>query len=419
MFKKLLSLASIAIIIIAVSCSKMKDDTLPGGINNKTAATQSMETMSQDMANDMDDLMKSEGLQGMVAVFSLMQNTNIFPTIDLNGLTGGLGLKKYHTNQSKILANKLKDVITFNYAENAKTQKIKNYLSKKLKLTNPSIEKNYLMLKNKNKSDNNDPETEKFDFEKNKGIYKWDENKKEWIKVGSSNEIVMQFEYTDTITNTKNKGELTIHNFEEKEFVVEGKKQYIPTNINIDLLINNKKVAELTYYGMFDDNMIPKIINFNLYFMPYNLSINYYDKETSISFDLSLTEEGQIIIALGLNANFNTSDKFSNLANDTTGDMLSSIASGIETIDAYLQYRYLRYTLYANVANLAKYGDNIKASQINDNLIVELTNVDTGEVLAKLFAKDGEQGPELMVKLSDGSTMTIDEFLKNTPVAVK
>ncbi|OFX69091.1 MAG: hypothetical protein A2X12_05050 [Bacteroidetes bacterium GWE2_29_8] len=413
MVRKLFSISLIAVILLTVSCAKMKDDTLPGGINNQSTATKSMENMGESITKDMGDLMTSPGTQGVMSLMSLMSGSEAFPMPTIPGLDGLLPLKKNvkRLTQSQLFVEKIKSAVTAEQLNKSpRGVAAMNSLFGKANAKNTKLYKKLIKANKAIKSGEGEEEA-RFEFDKNKGIYEFDKTKEEWTKVGSSDKIIMKFEFEDTLNNAKHKATLTVSEFSEKEFTVEGATQYLPTSIIIDLVVDGDVVASLDYSAEYFDNMMPKMINLDIFLTPFRFNANYMDKGEEISAGLSLTRDGQIIIGFGINIKFKDDNNLTNIISSIDTNQVD-ILNALVSIDGYIQYTTIKITASINVENIAKKGDNLKVSDLNDNVDIVMINTETNETIAELLFKESSEGENvlILVKFADGTEQAADEF---------
>ncbi|MDP4267920.1 MAG: hypothetical protein Q8880_10865 [Bacteroidota bacterium] len=390
MIKKILGLGLISAVLFMFSCKK-EEGSLPGGASVDSTSIKSISNVGNEVSQDVKDLTTSEGVQSMVAIMGLMSGNDAFGNLPT-------GFKSNNTNQSLLLMKKVGLVFSPSILLNKNIP-----VSKEFKP----------LIRNLNKTlDGDEASKSYFDFNKYKGIYRWNPGTKDWDKIGSSNEIVMQFpvalkDPNDTSKVTKKNAVLTFHEYSESNILMGGK--YLPTKIRLDLFIGGVKEAELAYRGEFGSNGMPKNLNLMVFVKPFTLTANYIDKGLSISFNLTFKNASKQIFSCGTTITFNNSNKI-----DTS---ITKMLANVQKIDAYVQIHSLKVAGSADVAALYKIKDNATADDLNRDVKISIYNFDngskTGDVVFEKSSTQGSSNMEVYIKFTNGNKMKADEYLNS------
>jgi hypothetical protein len=113
---------------------------------------------------------------------------------------------------------------------------------------------------------------EPFNFDEHTGTYSWDSDSLKWdFSDNTESEIIIEFP-TDT-SMSQNNAVLTINNYSETQTTLDGDEQYVPTNIVANLTINDEPYMSLTYSASFSDDQMTSM-EMELTLNPFTYKVN-------------------------------------------------------------------------------------------------------------------------------------------------
>lgn len=143
-----------------------------------------------------------------------------------------------------------------------------------------------------------------FDYDENKGIYKWNAADSTFIKTGTSTIIQIEFPAEGSTTNN------AIFRLTDYAEVAtpDGDEAYSPTTIEATLDVDNVKQASLSvsvqYKGDGTDD--PKFADISYFVNPYTIDVDLDDRAASTSsFSQYLSKGNDVLIGWGLTATYN------------------------------------------------------------------------------------------------------------------
>lgn len=229
---------------------------------------------------------------------------------------------------------------------------------------------------------------EPFNFNLNKGVYKWNFVAEAFDRTGNSEIIEIWFPTEGSNTND---AEFRLTAYAE-ESTPNGDELYSPTLIKASILVDDEKELELNAeveYGSDDEPVKGDVY----YFVnPFALDISFDDtKAKSSTFSESLSKSGKTLIGFGATVNFQDASKDE---------------SSVKSANGYLQLADIKFVVSAKMTESSS-GD------INDfiTITIKVKNKEGGKIMLEQDASTGEIVP--YVKYNDGTTEPLENLLQD------
>ncbi|MEM7552290.1 MAG: hypothetical protein AAF363_21575 [Bacteroidota bacterium] len=338
--KKTLSSLLITLALLSTSCGNDEEIT----ILSPEEARASLERMESDLASDFSSISTSPGL---IAISQIL-NFDIEGLLNQRSGSQGTSLKS-HMEQ---LRNALSD-----------------------RLANGRIS-----------------EESCFGFEERVGIYEYELENDEFIRVSDSDFIILNFPTTDS---SGNNASLSILRFNETSFQIFGDDEIcLPSEIEIDLSIDGTTQLELDIRVSYNSQFFLNTFDMDLFLNPYSfqLSINNSSSQ-SVRLASSLSTENESILSTEITTNFTDHSKVE-----------------AASIDGFFQYRNIRF-----LGNLSGFSEFEENPNLDPNSLIDIQvfdgNLKMGDVV--LVAEEDEDDEYYpFIQLSDGSLVSIEALFE-------
>jgi len=354
-------LFAFAICILIASCKDKKKDAEPKTSSVQLSADDSKELLKRSGQNLTSDIISFTQNEGAEAISNL---SNLLASAETDPINGVLRQKNSKYRLKSIYKDRTKNFRTLFLPDE---------------------------FKNGRKTDDG-----AFDFNSNKGVYEWDSQNEDFKKTGSSQYIVMKF---PSVKNSSvNDAALTLYKYSEEKSNDE--YGYNPTEMQIDLKINNVKYLSLDYTATFK-NDIPVKMTYTLYLKPYTNSVNFDDAGAKTAITASILKDGesQSIIKTTFALEYTDSNK-----------------EELKALSGDFVYRELKTDFHANIQALenASQNEDFEARHFNDNITIVVRNSSNSEA-GKIIAQDSNSdiGVDFLIQFTDGSTTSVESYFDN------
>ncbi len=235
---------------LLVSCSDEES-----GLDNPSAE---INAIASDMNADVVTLVQSEGVDGAMTLFDLVDNSSHFGRI-----------APYQMDDNQAFVTNQIGQISYSF-----TTGIARLLNE-----------------------------EPADFTENKGVYEWNFTLEDFEKVDESDFIVIHFPTEESTTNNAK--------FELTEFkVVEIDFDELPTSIKAALYVDEELVIDLDLAVNYDSEGNPEDANISLDVIPFALQITFDDTQTTTSsLAVTLLLEGENLVGVDVDVEFDSEEK--------------------------------------------------------------------------------------------------------------
>jgi hypothetical protein len=334
--------------IFIMSCSSENNES--EGVFTSEQAAKSMDDFSTSMHTDIVDMVNSTGTETLTDLVDLISTDNLF--------TGRIDSDE--TRKERII-QRLRQV-------------------------------NKVFIPKESVSHLND--VDRFEFEKNLGIYNYDAKTEKFIKTADVvDNIQINFPSEGSVSNNAT---LRILNFEDVLIENEDSMpEYIPAILVADLSVNAAIVVSLDLEVNWSSNGLPEVAQVALFVIPFDYILNFSNTATtSSSLSFSVSKDNDVIIDTNVNIEFKTKEK-----------------ETVATLTGDVSFREFKLVGELNIAALeAAEGD--ENANINDyvNLAFYMGNNKIGDVLLEESA-NGEDLEAYMV-YSDGSKELLETVLQ-------
>lgn len=242
-------------------------------------------------------------------------------------------------------------------------------------------------------------ENNKFNFNSHTGTYTWNNTSESWSKSSIPNDkIIVMFPSSEA--STSNDAKFTFDTYSDVALYYDGETIWAPSNVHADILVNDKKIFELTgsiSYDVGNPTPIPININSTLEFNPYTITLSG-ERVTNKKFEASMTidDNGGCLTSLDIDFEFKHDD-YENI-DPYEGDLVavnSTLTHGDMMIEGYLD------------GKLYVYEDEPSSNVINSMVDVDVlySGNKIGELLLVYTSDDVyNYGEEVHIIYSDGSS---------------
>lgn len=257
------------------------------------------------------------------------------------------------------------------------------------------------------------------------GIYAYNFSIDDFELVESSaNSLVLRYPANETAyNNQQNNAELAANNltyttitYEDtywddytQTWVTETYEDYVPTNVNMNLKIDNQTAAQGNYSATLSDAGIPTAVSLGMAVSPYQFQATLSGGGTNFVAGFSFKNNDVELMALNWNLVY-------------TADM-----ENVQTVNGYYLAMPLRIegsanfaAIDAHIAQVEENGGNYDLaflnSQINMQLIHVVLNAKIGDIMFKMYTDPdyGDTYPELAVVYGDGTFEWLSDIMGDT-----
>jgi len=255
---------------------------------------------------------------------------------------------------------------------------------------------------------NNLTNNDRFNFSLLAGKYTWNSNSARWTKTSNSTFLAL---FPSSKTSTINNCELGITSYTDKQFVIDGETDYLPTAANAYLKKDNIQIASLGFSAGYNSQGFPTTVNAQLYLKPITASASLaYKTDAEYSFNYSVVNENNKDNALSLKSDVSFSNGITNYTslNDVRINAIQlTLTQGKLTVSGTIDVKTLTELENSNV--------DITASDINKTMNLEVLY--NSQSIGTLKVEDIGNNLALFVVYKDGTeentSIYYDSFISN------
>jgi len=308
-------------------------------------------------------------------------------------------------------------------------------------------------LANRRTKESEEPESIQELFDEIKGTYEWNSSEEDWDFTEGGD--VATFKFPSEEIGTTNNAIFTIQkyagvNIAENPLNESGDYTGdLPTEVLVDLTLDNTKIMEFSFNTSYSDNGTPTSMNTAITLDPFTLSYNFTNSTTEVKTGYSLTENSNNILSseVAVQGNFDIDNIESSAEEEKVAGIVTSGSSTVQLFDIKFEMGV------TDVASLETELNAIEDDQENDNYEVAADKLEaamnnyldlkvkyesTNEVIALGSAEgvvreetyyyyewnpdtqnyDEKEGidkwiePELILEFGDGSKVSVETYFE-------
>ena len=260
---------------------------------------------------------------------------------------------------------------------------------------------------------NSSKDNDRFDFNKFKGTYTWDNTSKSWSKE-ANNKIVLLF--PATASSTTNNARAEIDSYTDEEIVIDNQKRFLVKSAHLLISVDNTKLLEITLrnaqFKKLGRGITPTAIDLSIYTNPFNTTIKFFKRENA-HYNFNFNFSSQQGCATGLSADVKlTSDDL---------DSFTSFEEAVESINVIAFQDKFQIIANADIKSVHKAGkkiDNLQGIELNTYIKAELYK--NNKKIADVKVEEDNRGDsDLFFIFSDGSKQKAESYIEDFEEKIK
>lgn len=345
-------------LIIFSACKKKdKDENIAAAPNPVASQQQTISNSMNNMNTELSTMLSSSSYTGINQFYALFSTSN-------------LGNTKF-MKHAKTLPNAINNFIKANYSLICERKKLSNY--------DIVVDK------------------EGFPFSELAGTHTWNNNTQQWqSNYGNpSNKIIFIYPQTPNGTNNCT---LTIFNYSEQSFILEGDTLYLPTTMQCDLFVSGNKELDINLTAAYTNNAVPSSLSLSIVMGEYNFTLSFTFNPTNYlaNFSYSFKKQSQEFTSAALAMTFNNEDL----------EELMSISGYIHSFNIKIQAS-------VNINELDKL-ENPTIQQLNTYIQLAVLEYPSNATIATGNFMNTSTGEiDLYLVFSDGSTVLASTYFES------